>query len=293
MKNYFVFQKEYWKRSGRNPGIFSLSTVLAVWMIFIIQLSPVHAQNDFDRQLGLSPYLKTVAPVSPIVVVNVYPHDAGNFTQGLFFHQGFFYESTGLHGKSFLYRKDIKTGKPLQKVKIAQEHFGEGIALLKNKIYQLTWKSGIVFVYDRQTFRKIGEMKYEGEGWGLTSDGRHLLMSNGSSTITFRHPDSFKVVRKIEVHDGSRTVNRLNELEFIQGEIWAHIFTEDMIVRISPKSGRVTGWIALSRLRSYLPQNAQVDVINGLAYDAKENRIFVTGKFWPNVFEIRIAGPAN
>ena len=289
----FMFRKEYWKRSGRNPGTLSLSTVLAVWMIFIIQLSPVHAENVFERQFGLLPFLQTRAPISSVVVVNVYPHDAGNFTQGLFFHQGFFYESTGLHGKSFLYRKDVKTGKPLQKVKIDQEYFGEGIALLKNRIYQLTWKSGTVFVYDRQTFQTIGRMKYEGEGWGLTSDGRYLLMSNGSATITFRHPDSFKVIRKIEVHDGSRTVDRLNELEFIKGEIWAHIFTEDMIVRISPKSGRVTGWIDLSTLRAYLPRNAHVDVINGLAYDAKEGRIFVTGKFWPNVFEIRVAGHAD
>jgi glutamine cyclotransferase len=174
-----------------------------------------------------------------------------------------------------------------------QEYFGEGIALLKNKIYQLTWKSGIVFVYDRQTFRKIGQMKYEGEGWGLTSDGRYLLMSDGSSTITFRDRDSFKVVRKIEVRDGNRPVNRLNELEFIGGEIWAHVFTEDVIVRISPKNGRVKGWIDLSLLRSYLPPNAKVDVINGLAYDAIGNRIFVTGKFWPNVFEIRVTGFDN
>jgi len=288
-----MFRKEYWKRSGRNPGILSLLTVLAVWMIFVLQVCPVHAENVFERQFGLSPFLKTRAPISSVVVVNVYPHEAGNFTQGLFFHQEFFYESTGLHGKSFLYRKDIKTGKPLQKVKIAQEYFGEGIALLKNKIYQLTWKNGIVFIYDRQTFQTIGRMKYEGEGWGLTSDGRYLLMSNGSSTITFRHPDSFKVVRKIEVHDGSRTVDRLNELEFIKGEIWAHIFTEDMIARISPKSGKVTGWIDLSALRAYLPRNAQVDVINGLAYDTKGDRIFVTGKFWPNVFEIRVAGHAD
>ncbi|MBP1710716.1 MAG: putative glutamine cyclotransferase [Deltaproteobacteria bacterium] len=266
-----------------------LLTVLAVWLILILQICPVHAQSVLARLTSL----KTGAPISSIVVVNVYPHDPANFTQGLFFHQGYFYESTGLHGRSFLYRKDIKTGKTLQKVKIAQEYFGEGLALLKNKIYQLTWKSGIVFVYDSQTFQTSGRMKYEGEGWGLTSDGRHLLMSNGSSTITIREPDSFKVVRKIDVLDGNRPVDGLNELEFIKGEIWAHIFTEDMIVRISPKSGRVVGWIDLSVLRSYLPQNAQVDVINGLAYDAKEKRIFVTGKLWPNVFEIQVAGHAN
>jgi glutamine cyclotransferase len=284
-----MFRKKYWKSPARNLGRAGLLTVLAVWLILTLHPCPVHAQSVLTRPTSL----KTGVPVSSVVVVNVYPHDSANFTQGLFFHQGFFYESTGLHGKSFLYRKDIKTGKTLQKVKMDQEYFGEGIALLKNKIYQLTWKNGTVFVYDAKTFRMIGQMKYEGEGWGLTSDGRYLMMSDGSSTITFRDPDSFQVVRKIEVRDGSRPVDRLNELEFIEGEIWAHIFTEDMIVRISPKNGRVKGWIDLSVLRSRLSPNAWVDVINGLAYDAKGNRIFVTGKFWPNVFEIRVAGFAN
>ncbi len=285
---YFMLRKRYDRRSG-NSGIWGLLTVLAVWLILTLHPCPGHAQSFLTRPAGLN----TGVPVSSVVVVNVYPHDSANFTQGLFFHQGFFYESTGLHGKSFLYRKDIKTGKTLQKVKMDQEYFGEGIALLKNKIYQLTWKSGIVFVYNAKTFRKIEQMKYEGEGWGLTSDGRYLLMSDGSSTITFRDRDSFKVVRKIEVRDGNRPVDRLNELEFIEGEIWAHIFTEDLIVRISPKNGRVKGWLDLSVLRSHLSPNARVDVINGLAYDTKGNRIFVTGKFWPNVFEIRVAGFAN
>ena len=284
-----MFREKYWKGSGRNLDRAGLLTVLAVWLILILQLCPVHAQSVLARPASL----KTGSPVSSVAVVNVYPHDAANFTQGLFFHEGFFYESTGLHGKSFLYRKDVTTGKTLQKVNMGQEYFGEGIALLRNKIYQLTWKNGIVFVYDRQTFRRIGRMKYEGEGWGLTSDGRYLMMSDGSSTITFRDPYSFQAVRKIEVLDGNRPVDRLNELEFIEGEIWAHIFTEDLIARISPQSGRVKGWIDLSVLRSYLPRNAQVDVINGLAYDAKGNRIFVTGKFWPNVFEIRVKGHAN
>jgi glutamine cyclotransferase len=284
-----MFRKKYWKSSERNSVRAGLLTVFAVWLILILQICPVHAQSVLARPTTL----KTGAPVSSVAVVNVYPHDSTNFTQGLFFHQGFFYESTGLHGKSFLYRKDIKTGKTMQKVKMAKEYFGEGISLLKDKIYQLTLESGIVFVYDRQTFRLIGKMKYEGEGWGLTSDGKCLLMSNGSSTITFRDPGSFQVVRKIEVRDGNRFVDRLNELEFIEGEIWAHVFTQDIIVRISPKSGRVKGWLDLSALRSYLPQNAKVDVLNGLAYDAKGKRIFVTGKFWPNVFEIRVKGHAN
>lgn len=266
-----------------------LSITAVFWMISAFWSYPVYAGELLARQFQLSPLLKTKAPIEFAAVVNTYPHDAEAFTQGLFFHHGFFYESTGLNGKSFLYRKEVKSGKILQKVKISQEHFGEGIALLKKKIYQLTWQSGTVFVYDAESFKEIGTMKYQGEGWGLTTDGRNLLMSNGSSIITFRHPDSFKVVRKIHVYDGSRPVGGLNELELIKGEIWAHIFTEDMIVRISPKNGKVAGWIDLSVLRSYLPRNARVDVLNGLAYDAKEDRIFVTGKYWPKVFEIQLS----
>jgi glutamine cyclotransferase len=232
--------------------------------------------------------LKTKVPIASVDVKNIYPHDTGAFTQGLFFHQGYFYESTGLNGKSTLARKEVKTGKSLQEIRIPQEYFGEGIVLLKNKIYQLTWQNETVLIYDARTFQEVKKIKYHGEGWGLTSDGKHLLMSNGTSSITFHDPGSFKVVREIRVHDGNTPVGSLNELEFIKGEIWANIYTEDLIVRISPKNGKVTGWINLSVLRSYLPRNVQVDVLNGIAYDAKADRIFVTGKYWPKVFEIQL-----
>ncbi|MEE9911133.1 MAG: glutaminyl-peptide cyclotransferase [Deltaproteobacteria bacterium] len=232
--------------------------------------------------------LKAKAPIASVEVKSIYPHDTRAFTQGLFVYQGYFYESTGLNGKSFLLQKEIKTGKTLQEVKIDHEYFGEGIAFLKGKIYQLTWQNEAVLIYDARSFKLIRKIKYQGEGWGLTSDGKYLLMSNGSSTITFRHPDSFKVIREIRVHDGETPVGGLNELEFIRGEIWANVFMEDTIVRISPENGKVTGWIDLSALRSYLPRNAQVDVLNGVAYDAKKNRIFVTGKYWPKVFEIQL-----
>jgi glutaminyl-peptide cyclotransferase len=268
--------------------IFKSSVKVLFLLVFLFRACPGYSEDILQRQFQLSSLLKTRAPIASIEVKNVYPHDTGAFTQGLFFHDGFIYESTGLNGKSTLTRKEIKTGKALQEARISQEYFGEGIALLKNKIYQLTWQNETVFIYDARSFKEIGKLKYRGEGWGLASDGKHLLMSNGSSTITFHDPDSFKPVRKIRVQDGGTPVGSLNEMEFIKGEIWANIYTEDLIVRISPKNGKVTGWINLSILRSYLPRNAQVDVLNGIAYDAKSDRIFVTGKYWPKVFEIQV-----
>ena len=257
-------------------------------MLYILQPFPVFSEDTLQQRFQLSTALKTKTLIASVGVKNAYHHDTSAFTQGLFFHQGFFYESTGLNGKSTLARKEVKTGKILQEIRIPPEYFGEGVVLFRNKIYQLTWQNETVLIYDAKSFQKIMEIKYRGEGWGLTSDGKHLLMSNGSSIITFHDPDTFKVVRKIHVRDGDAPVGSLNELEFIKGEIWANIYMEDMIVRISPKSGKVTGWIDLSTLRSYLPINAQVDVINGIAYDAAQDRIFVTGKYWPKIFEIQL-----
>jgi glutaminyl-peptide cyclotransferase len=287
--NDFIFRKVYWPRTKRNFGLFKSSVMIFFLMTFIFWTHPLYSEDVLPRQFQFSPLLKTKVPIASIDVKSTYPHDSGAFTQGLFFHQGFFYESTGLNGKSTLARKEVKTGKSLQEVKIPQEYFGEGIALLKNKIYQLTWKNETVLIYDARSFKEIRKIKYRGEGWGLTSDGRHLLMSNGSSTITFHETDSFKVVRKIHVRDGDTPVGQLNELEFIKGEIWANMFTQDLIVRISPENGKVTGWIDLSSLRSYLSRDANVDVLNGIAYDAKGDRIFVTGKYWPKIFEIQLS----
>lgn len=287
--NHCIFRKEYRQRTRKDAGIFSLTITVFFMMTYLFCPYRVFSEDILQQQFQLSRLLKTKMPISSIDVKNVYPHDTGAFTQGLFFHQRCFYESTGLNGKSTLARKEVMTGKSLQEVKISHKYFGEGIALLKGNIYQLTWQNETVLIYDVRSFQKIREIKYRGEGWGLTSDGKHLLMSDGSSTITFRDPDSFKVVREIRVRDGDTPVGHLNELEFIKGEIWANIFTEDMIVRISPENGKVTGWINLSALRSYLPRNETVDVLNGIAYDVNTDRIFVTGKYWPKIFEIQLS----
>jgi glutamine cyclotransferase len=253
----------------------------------LIFLNPEAAADLPGRKL-LSPFIKTKAPIASVDVVNVYPHDAEAFTQGLFFHDGRLYESTGRYGKSGLFLKDLKTGKILREITIARDYFGEGAVRLKDKIYQLTWQNETLFIYDARSFQEIGQIKYSGEGWGLTTNGRHLLMSNGSSTLTFRDPETFKIMREITVRDQDMVILGLNELEYVRGEIWANIFMTDWVVRISPKNGKVKGWIDMSKLRSYLPRHAQVDVINGIAYDDKSNRIFVTGKLWPKLFEIRL-----
>ena len=280
--------KEYRKEKGNNalglkPAVAALLMLACLWVP-----CAVFSEVFLPGRSQLSPFMQSKATVASIVVKNKYPHDPEAFTQGLLFHQGFFYESTGLLGKSMLARKDMRTGKVLEEVQLPRDFFGEGIVLLKDRICQLTWQNETVLIYDAQTLREIKKMKYLGEGWGLTSDGKYLLMSNGTSTITFRDPESFKTVREIQVRDGGTPVGNLNELEFIKGEIWANIYMEDVIVRISPKNGKVTGWIDLSELRSYLARNARVDVINGIAYDEKANRIFLTGKYWPKIFEIQL-----
>jgi glutaminyl-peptide cyclotransferase len=286
--NDFIPSPKTRHRTKNDFRIIRLFVTVFFLAALMFRSYPACSEDVLRQQFQLSPLLKTKAPIASVDVKNTYPHHAADFTQGLLFHRGFFYESTGLHGKSTLARKEVKSGKTLQEVKISREYFGEGMALLKNRIYQLTWQNETVLIYDALSLKEIGKLKYRGEGWGLTSDGRYLLMSNGSSTITFHEPDSFKVVRQIRVHDEDTPVGNLNELEFVKGEIWANVYMEDMIARISPKNGRVTGWIDLSTLRSYLPRNAQVDVLNGIAWDAQNDRIFVTGKYWPKVYEIQI-----
>ena len=246
------------------------------------------AERILPAKNPFSLLMKTKAPISSVVVQKIHPHDAGAFTQGLIIMDGSLCESTGLLGQSTLAYKDIDTGKVLRQIQLPPEFFGEGIALLKNRIYLLTWQNETALVYDALSLRETRRIKYKGEGWGLASDGKSLLVSDGSPTIVFRDPESFNIGRRIHVRDGDRLVSRLNELEFVRGEIWANIYMEDIIARISPQTGRVTGWIDLSALRSYHPANARVDVLNGIAYDGKKNRIFVTGKYWPHLFEIQL-----
>ena len=227
------------------------------------------------------------SPVSHYRVVHTYPHDPGAFTQGLIYLDGFLYESTGLNGRSSLRMTELATGKVLQKVPVNATYFAEGMTDFAGKLYQLTWQNGKVFVYDRFSFRLVRDHSYTGEGWGLTHDGKRLIMSDGSAQLRFIDPTTFAVTSKITVTDQGRPIDRLNELEYVKGEIWANVWQTETIARIAPATGKVLGWIDLTGLLT--PTEAQgVDVLNGIAYDAKADRLFVTGKLWPKIFEIKL-----
>ena len=221
-------------------------------------------------------------------VVAAYPHDPNAFTQGLAIHDGQLYEGTGQYGASTIRRVDLKTGRPEKQRALNQRYFGEGIAILDGLLYQLTWQNGVVVVYNLDTFEVERTTQYDGEGWGLTHDGKELIMSDGSATLRFRDPATFAVTREIEVRSGGVPLPRLNELEYIDGEIWANIWYDDRIARISPANGEVLGFIDLATL---YPQSARGSeaVLNGIAYDAAAKRLFVTGKNWPQLYEIRTA----
>jgi glutamine cyclotransferase len=220
-------------------------------------------------------------------VVRSYPHDRAAFTQGIIFRNGVFYEGTGLNGRSTLRKVKPETGEVLEVKPLGPEYFGEGITDWKGSLLQLTWKNEIGFVYDMKTFERTKTFSYKGEGWGLTHDGARLIMSDGTAELRFLDPATFNETGRITVHDAHGPVDRLNELEYVKGEVFANIWTTDRIARISPKDGRVTGWIDLSGLLT-ATERAGDAVLNGIAYDAADDRLFVTGKLWPRVFEIKL-----
>lgn len=221
-------------------------------------------------------------------IVRSYPHDRGAFTQGLIVRNGFFFEGTGMNGRSGIRKVKIETGEILQTRPLATEYFGEGITEWKGAIVQLTWQNGIGFVYDMNTFERTKTWTYKGEGWGLTHDGRRLIMSDGTAQLRFLDPVTFKETGRITVRDQRGPVQSLNELEYVKGEIYANIWQTDRIARISPKDGRVVGWIDLSGLLSAAERGTPDAVLNGIAYDEAADRLFVTGKLWPRVFEIKL-----
>ena len=227
-------------------------------------------------------------PTYTFEVVNSWPHDCKSYTQGLIFYQNLFFESAGQYGESSLRRVEPPTGKVLKKFKVPKEYFAEGIALFQGKIFQLTWESQKGFIYDLDSFKLLGEFTYEGEGWGLTHDNHSLIMSDGTNRIRFLDPTSFKTERTISVYDNKRPVSQLNELEYIKGEIYANIWHSNRIVRLDPASGKILGWIDLTGLLTSAGDCNHVDVLNGIAYDEESDRLFVTGKLWPKVFEIRL-----
>jgi len=227
------------------------------------------------------------APHASYSVVRVFPHDRAAFTQGFEYADGFFYEGTGLSGRSSIRKVAIETGQVVQRRDVDAEYFGEGITIWKSDLIELTWQSKVGFVYDRSTFAPKRTFSYPGEGWGLTHDDTALIMSDGSAALRFLDPVSFAERRRVTVTDGGMPIQRLNELEYVKGQIYANIWQTNLIARIAPESGRVLGWIDLTGL---LPaaDRADVDVLNGIAYDAARDRLFVTGKLWPKVFEIKV-----
>ena len=227
------------------------------------------------------------APVFGFEVVNVYPHDRTAFTQGLVFRDGMLYESTGLNGRSSLRKVQFESGKVLQQADIESRYFAEGLTDWGSRLIQLTWNTNVGFVYDLASFKRVQTFTYDGEGWGLTHDDRRLIMSDGTSALRFLDPQSLKVTGMLQVVDGTTAVRDLNELEYVDGDVYANVWLTDRIAIIAPSTGRVTGWINLAGLisRKGLSDDA---VLNGIAYDSQRKRLFVTGKLWPSVFEIRV-----
>jgi len=230
----------------------------------------------------------TSAPVSGYRVKHTYPHDPNAYTQGLEFVDGYLYEGTGLNGRSSIRKVQLETGKVLRQRPVAREHFGEGITVWKSRIIELTWQSGIAFTYDRESFEPRQSFRYTGEGWGLTHDSVSLIMSDGTADLRFLEPGTFKERRRITVTDAGRPVRQLNELEWIKGQVFANVWTTDRIARIDPQSGRVLGWIDLNGLRPASQRENADAVLNGIAYDAAGDRLFVTGKLWSSLFEITV-----
>ncbi|UCF17906.1 MAG: glutaminyl-peptide cyclotransferase [Phycisphaerales bacterium] len=220
-------------------------------------------------------------------VVNTFAHDPNAFTQGLVFEDGFLYEGTGLNGQSELRKVELETGDVLKSIKLADKYFGEGITILGDRIYQLTYRSKTGFVYDKETFERLREFTYPTEGWGLTHDGERLIMSDGTPMLYFLDPNSFKRVFRVMVLEGQKSIWWLNELEFVEGQIYANVWPGDRIARIEPDTGRVLGWIDCAGLLDRQNLREQIDVFNGIAYDPNDGRLFVTGKNWPNLFEIK------
>ena len=220
-------------------------------------------------------------------VVRTYPHDARSFTQGLTYQDGFLYEGTGLYGKSVLTKRRLETNELIKRYRLPRQYFGEGITLFGDRIIQLTWKSRTGFTYAEETFRLLDEFRYDGEGWGLTHDGTRLIMSDGSDTLRFFDPNTFAETGRIRVRSNGRPVRQLNELEYIDGQIYANVLPTDYIAIIAPATGRVTGWIDLRGLYTP-PREADTSICNGIAYLPESKHLLVTGKLWPRMYEIEL-----
>jgi glutamine cyclotransferase len=237
------------------------------------------------------------APAPPEVthyqykVVRTYPHDRQSFTQGLVYQEGLIYEGTGLYGRSAILRWDLKTGNVLKKLRLPDKYFGEGITLFEDKLIELTWKSKVGFVYSKDTFTPRTQFRYPMEGWGLTHDGKRLILSDGTATLHFLDPNTYAEIGRLEVRNDGRPIRNINELEFIDGQIYANVWPSDMIVTISPKTGRITGMIDMVGLYSDPGPRDSDAVLNGIAYMPETRHLLVTGKLWPKLYEIELLPP--
>ena len=240
--------------------------------------------------LAIGGAVAAAAPVLGYRVVARLPHSTGSYTEGLFYLDGLFYEGTGMEGRSALMATVPETGKVVRTVAMAPQYFGEGIVDWGPYVYEWTWMSHVGFVYDRRTFERVREFHYEGEGWGMTRTSQQIVTSDGSAQLTFRDPATFQPVRTITAHDGPMLISQLNELEFIKGEIWANVWHSERLARISPKDGEVLAYVDLKGLRPAETMANREAVLNGIAYDAARDRLFVTGKQWPAVFQIKVVG---
>ncbi len=246
-----------------------LRTALLAFCLAVIQVAACRAADGFR-------------------VVHTYPHDPQAYTQGLIYLDGHLYESTGLNGRSSLRMVDLTTGRVQQRFDLPQQYFAEGLAPWGSTLIQLTWQNHVAFVYDRFSFRQLRTIRCPWDGWGLTEDGKSLILSDGTATIRFLNPDSFHELREITVKDHGQPIDQLNELEYIHGEIYANIWHTDRIARIAPATGNVLGWIDLTGLLPASEHSEPEAVLNGIAWDAAHDRLFVTGKLWPKLFEIKV-----
>jgi glutamine cyclotransferase len=257
-------------------------TCLLLIIIIFLSLSAQSCSNNATNTNN------NTTPILSYEIINIYPHDSEAFTQGLIWDDGYLYESTGLYGSSSLRQVELKTGKTIKNIPLADNYFAEGITIFDDKIFLLTWREQTGFIYHQDTLKLIGTFSYSYEGWGITTDGEYLIVSEGTPVLHFLDPETLQEIKQIHVHDGLFLVKWINELEYIEGYIYANIWQTDRIAIIDPDTGKVVSWLDLYGILDSVQYNKNVDVLNGIAYDAENNRLFVTGKLWPAIFEIKM-----
>ncbi len=259
--------------------------VIAILLVVIVIVLSASLIVIFDSSNGSANSAVTQYTCS---IVNTYPHDTNAFTEGLVYSNGFLYESSGsFNGASTLRRENLTTGEVLQEVTLPTQYFGEGIAIVNDTIIQLTWQSNIGFIYNKTTFALLGNFSYPTQGWGLTFDGKNLIMSDGTDHLYFLNPATLQQTGEIQVHNGNTSVLNINSLDYINGEVYANIWMTNTIAIINPQNGQVKAWINLADLPDSNNPN-QNAVLNGIAYDQQNNRLYVTGKDWPNLYQIKL-----